>query len=257
MSIKAVCFDLGGVLHIQHKDAEQRLFFAEAAMAALEKAGVYVHASPEEFADKVEARGKEYKKWSEQTMVELPSDKAWTEYYLKDFQINFEKVASCAEYLSYLYDCQRFRLEKRPHLLSTVKELYEMGLRQGIISNIISKAFLPECLMRYGLMPFMEKDCIIMSSVVGKRKPSPAIFQAALDALHLQPSELAFVGDRLSRDVIGAKKAKLGCMLQIRLEASIQKDKAFESLGYKPDFMIDDLAEIPAIIAKLNGGNNA
>jgi putative hydrolase of the HAD superfamily len=252
--IRAVCFDAGGVLHTSSKDEEQKHFFAKASLAALEKCGINLGATPDLFLEKVDARAKEYKKWSEETTRELSCADIWNKYFLKDFSPDPAKVAQCAEYLCYLWDARKSVITPRAHLLETIKTLCQMGLKQGIISNIISTDFVPECLKRYGIEPFIEKNCVIMSSKVGRRKPAFEIFKAAIDALNLEAGEIVFVGDRLSRDVIGAKKANLGCMIQIRHGPSIEKDRAFESLGYKPDVVIDDLAEIPAIIEKLNQG---
>jgi putative hydrolase of the HAD superfamily len=252
MSIKAVLFDAGGVLHTsQHDDAAERYCIKE-SRAALAKCGVTFAVSDDDFMAKIKARAKEYKKWSEQTTTELPAADIWNKFFLKDFNAAPEKVAACAEYLCELYDGKKSRITMRPDLPETVKTLHDMGIRQGVVSNIISKKFVPECLKNYGIARYME--CVILSSVVGRRKPAVEIFTAATDALGLSAFECAFVGDRLSRDVIGAKNAKFGCMIQIRHAPSIEKDRAFESLGYKPDYMIDALAEIPAIIQTINKG---
>jgi putative hydrolase of the HAD superfamily len=47
-------------------------------------------------------------------------------------------------------------------------------------------------------------DFAVFSSEVRRRKPDPAIFRAALDALEVSPDETLFVGDRLYEDVRGA-----------------------------------------------------
>jgi putative hydrolase of the HAD superfamily len=249
--IKAVFFDAGGVLHTSSPDEAQERYFVRETLSTLAKYGQEINAAPEEFIEKLKIRAKEYKKWSEETTTELPGAEIWNSFYLKDFNPDPEKIVPCAEYLCYLYDGKKGRISPRPHLAETVETLHRMGMRQGIISNIISKTFVPECLKNYGIEAFME--CVIMSSVVGRRKPALEIFKAATEALGLRAGECAFVGDRLSRDVIGAKNAGFGCMIQIRYEPSIEKDRAFESLGCRPDFMIDDLAEIPAIVRSLNG----
>ncbi|MDR0451341.1 MAG: HAD family hydrolase [Treponema sp.] len=248
--IKAVFFDVGGVLHTSSPDEAQERYFVREALSALAKQGQKIGAEPEEFIRKLKIRAKEYKRWSEETTRELPGAEIWTSFFLKDFDPDPEKVAPCAERLCYLYDGKKNKISPRPGLAETVEALHRMGMRQGIISNIISKTFVPECLRNYGIEAFME--CVIMSSVAGRRKPAPEIFKAATDALGLGAGECAFVGDRLSRDVIGAKNAGFGCMIQIRCEDSIAKDRAFEASGYRPDFMIDDLAEIPPIIRGLN-----
>jgi putative hydrolase of the HAD superfamily len=252
MSIKAVFFDAGGVLHTTSQDDEAERNFISETFAALAQCGVTLDVSGEEFMAKLKVRAKEYKKWSEETTTELPAADIWNRYFLKDFDVDPAKVAGCAEHLCELYDGKKARVTMRPHLPETIKKLHDMGIRQGVISNIISKKFVPECIKNYGIEPYME--CVILSSVVGRRKPAPEIFAAATGATGLLPSECAFVGDRLSRDVIGAKNALFACMIQIRHQPSIEKDRVFESMGYKPDYLIDDLAEIPAIIQNLNKG---
>jgi putative hydrolase of the HAD superfamily len=250
--IKAVLFDAGGVLHVSSPDEAQERYFVREILSVLAKQGQEINAPPEVFIEKLKIRAKEYKKWSEETTVELPGAEIWTSFYLKDFDPDPQKLAGCAEYLCYLYDGKKSKITPRPRLLETVETLRRMGMRQGIISNIISKTFVPERLKNYGIESYME--CVILSSVVGRRKPCPEIFKAATAALGLKAADCAFVGDRLSRDVIGAKNAGFGCVIQIRHEPSIEKDRAFESLGYRPDFMIDDLAEIPGIVRALNMG---
>jgi putative hydrolase of the HAD superfamily len=248
--IKAVLFDAGGVLHTSSPDEAQERYFVRETLSTLARYGQEIKAAPEEFIERLKIRAKEYKKWSEETTTELPAAEIWTSFFLKDFNPDPEKVAGCAEYLCYLYDGKKSKITPRPRLAETVETLGRMGMRQGIISNIISKTFVPECLKNYGIEPSME--CVIMSSVVGRRKPCPEIFRAATGALGLEAADCAFVGDRLSRDVIGAKNAGFGCMIQIRYEPSIAKDRAFESPDCRPDFMIDHLAEIPGIIRGLN-----
>jgi putative hydrolase of the HAD superfamily len=252
MSIKAVLFDAGGVLHTSTRDDAAERYFIQESRAALAQCGIKLDVSDEDYMAKIKARAKEYKKWSEQTTTELPAADIWNKFFLKDFNADPGKVAACAEELCELYDGKKSIITMRPDLPETVKTLHGMGIRQGVVSNIISKKFVTECLKNYGIARYM--DCVILSSVVGRRKPAVEMFTAATDALRLPPAECAFVGDRLSCDVIGAKNANFGCMIQIRHLPSIEKDRAFESLGYTPDYMIDALAEIPAIIKTINKG---
>jgi putative hydrolase of the HAD superfamily len=250
--LKAVFFDAGGVLHTSQKDAEQERFFIEASLAALGSCGIFINANEEEYIKNIEFRAAEYKKWSEETTIELPAADIWARYFLKDFTVDPEQLAGCAEMLCYLYDGKKNRITPRSGLLETVRTLRDRGLRLGVISNIISKNFIPGCLKKYGIEPYMET--VILSSVEGRRKPAAAIFRAALDSLGLEAGECAFVGDRLSRDVMGARNAGFGCVIQIRHQPSIEADKPMESLGIRPDFMIDDLTEIPAIVDSFKQG---
>jgi putative hydrolase of the HAD superfamily len=250
--LKAVFFDAGGVLHTSQKDAARERFFIEASRAVLGSCGIFIGVNDEEYIKNIEFRAAEYKRWSEETAVELPAADIWGRYFLKDFTVDPQQLAGCAETLCYLYDGKKSRITPRPGLQETMEALRGRGLRLGLISNIISKNFIPEYLKKYGIEPYMET--VVLSSVEGRRKPAAEIFRTALDALALEAGECAFVGDRLSRDVIGAKNAGFGCVIQIRHQPSIEVDKPMESLGIKPDFMIDDLTEIPAIVDSFKPG---
>jgi putative hydrolase of the HAD superfamily len=52
-------------------------------------------------------------------------------------------------------------------------------------------------------------DTVICSAIVGYRKPHPQIFQALLQALAIEPSRIAFVGDDWIADIEGATAAGL------------------------------------------------
>lgn len=54
-------------------------------------------------------------------------------------------------------------------------------------------------------------DDIIESSVVGVRKPDPAIYQLGVDAIGLNAENVLVVGDSFSKDVVPAKK--VGCQV--------------------------------------------
>jgi putative hydrolase of the HAD superfamily len=255
--IKAVLFDAGGVIHTSAKDAECEAYFIRETRAVLASCGISfapenpgAECSDETLLKTILNRAKEYKKWSEMTTTELPGAEIWARYYLKDFSVDPRQIAPRSEYLCSLFDGKKSKITPRPHLLDTVQALHSAGIRQGVVSNIISTTFIPGCLKAYGIDSYME--CVVMSSVVGRRKPAREIFQAALGAMNLRAEECAFVGDRLSRDVIGARNAGFGCVIQIRHAPSIEKDRAFEGLGITPDAMIDDLSEIPAIIGQKN-----
>jgi putative hydrolase of the HAD superfamily len=81
--------------------------------------------------------------------------------------------------------------------------LRERGLKLGLVSN----AFDPGWLLHRDLdaMGLAERlDFAVFSSEIGRRKPDPAIFLRALEALDVAPERTLFVGDRLFEDVRGA-----------------------------------------------------
>jgi putative hydrolase of the HAD superfamily len=81
--------------------------------------------------------------------------------------------------------------------------LRDRGLKTALVSNAMDPAWillrdLEEQELRARL------DAIVFSSDVGVRKPSPKIFERALEELGVAPDRSAFVGDRLDADVRGA-----------------------------------------------------
>ncbi len=56
-------------------------------------------------------------------------------------------------------------------------------------------------------------DAIVVSAEVGYRKPSPLIFQKALEQLKVKPQEAVMVGDTLEADIEGAKKLGIKTIL--------------------------------------------
>ena len=66
----------------------------------------------------------------------------------------------------------------------------------------------------------------------------------------LKPEELCYVGDTISRDVIGTRNAGWAMMIQIRNPSIAHRDAGLEHSGYMPDALIEDLAEIPSVLKR-------
>jgi putative hydrolase of the HAD superfamily len=74
--------------------------------------------------------------------------------------------------------------------------------RLGVISNADGK--ISEVLDRSGIADCFET--ITDSGIVGKEKPHPAIFEAALNSLGVTPLESLYTGDVYSVDYLGATR---------------------------------------------------
>ncbi len=244
--IKAVLFDLGGTLHTSSLPLGRDLWFARRILDRLADYGIRLDASPELLAQQLAVNSEIYKHESEITRRELPSDQIWSEYYLRGYGVSRDALEICSEELSFLYDYERPCVMRRPHLKETMQELKDMGLRLGVISNIISRTVVQHFLAEYDIVRYM--DCVLTSAETGIRKPSPEIFRMAEKKLALAPEELAYVGDTISRDVMGTRLAGWGMMIRIAYAGTAHRDKGLENAGYAPDYLIQDLAEIPAIL---------
>lgn len=94
------------------------------------------------------------------------------------------------------------RLASTTHAL--LETLRDRGLKLGLVSNAID----PPDLLHRDLADFgvaERLDVAVFSSEIGRRKPDPAIFLHALDALGVAPEDALMVGDKVAIDVAGAK----------------------------------------------------
>jgi HAD superfamily hydrolase (TIGR01509 family) len=85
-----------------------------------------------------------------------------------------------------------------------LEALRDRDLRVGLVSN----AFDPPHLLHRDLEQMgvaQRLDVAVFSSEVGWRKPHPAIFERALEAIGIDPAATLFVGDTLATDIAGAK----------------------------------------------------
>ncbi|MCD6479290.1 HAD family hydrolase [Candidatus Bathyarchaeota archaeon] len=90
-------------------------------------------------------------------------------------------------------------------------------------------------------------DAVVVSAEVGYRKPSPIIFQEALEQLKVKPQEAVMVGDTLEADIEGAKSLGIKTIL-------IDPERARR--GEKPegaDAIIKSLRELEKALENLVG----
>jgi HAD superfamily hydrolase (TIGR01509 family) len=82
--------------------------------------------------------------------------------------------------------------------------LGEQGIKRGVCSNA---PFPPEMMRRQMASNGVAElvDAVVFSSEVGRRKPAPELYQAALDAIGVGASRALFVGDRVREDYDGPR----------------------------------------------------
>lgn len=91
-------------------------------------------------------------------------------------------------------------------------------------------------------------DAIVESSVVGVRKPDPAIFQLGIDALGLPANQCVAIGDSYVKDIVPAKTC--GCQtVWLKGEGWIDDQKVTDSTA--ADYIISDMKELIAILKVL------
>jgi len=246
--IRAVFFDIGGTVHTQDATPDTDRDYAERLWHFLSGRGIRTTEDPMELLACVDRGAKAYKAFAESELTELPSDRIWQEFMLKEFSFSPGQMDGLGEELSYLYDRFRKKITKREGLAETLAGLKERGYTLGVISNIMSRSFVPGILEEHGVAQYFRT--LTLSSVCGIRKPRPEIFEAALEASGVAREEAAYVGDTISRDVIGVRNAGWPFMIQIDNPRIYHKDEKYLAMGYKPDCLIRTLPEIiPALDA--------
>ena len=86
-------------------------------------------------------------------------------------------------------------------VLVTLKTLKERGLILGLLTNATKDAV--SVYRNLGLEPLLS--FVVTSEEAGGDKPSPLIFQAALQRAGVDASEAVHVGDQYKMDVVGAR----------------------------------------------------
>ncbi len=132
------------------------------------------------------------------------------------------------------------------HTHALLDSLRERGLKTGLVSNAFDPGWLlREDLARMGLAERL--DVAVFSSDVGKRKPHPAIFEAALGELGVAPERTLFVGDRRYEDVRGAKELGMTTVLALWFRADA------DGRGLDPDFEAYTAMDVLNVVRRLVG----
>lgn len=248
--IRAVFFDIGGTVHTQRPTEACDRAYAEMLFEALRRIGVRTEETPEKLLEHVNRGAASYKKYTEETLTELPPDVIWKDYMLKDYPDDRELLTGHGEELCYQFDRYRKEIVERPGLAETLEALKADGIRLGIISNIMSRTFVPRILAEYKVADYFET--MVLSSVFGIRKPDARIFEEALREMNIRRDEAAYVGDTISRDIRGTRNAGWPLMIQIDNPLTYRKDEAFRGMGYRPDVWIKELPEVVPAVRKYN-----
>lgn len=243
--IQAVWFDIGGTIHTQQATPENDRQYAEEVFCFLAQHGIRPAPGPAELLAHIDAGARAYKAFSEETLAELPTDQIWQQYFLGSFNLPAGAINGLGEELSYMYDRRRKVITRREGLAETLAALQAAGYRLGVISNIMSRSFVPRILQEYGIAACFEH--LVLSSVQGRRKPHRALFDEAAAYMGLPAGALAYVGDTISRDVRGAKGAGW-LMIQIDNPLVHEKDRPCRGCGAEPDHHITQLTQLPAIL---------
>ena len=245
--IKAVMFDMGGTLEDLYSDEKNDKATAYALYEILQKHGVEVPYEAEALWKIVGAGITEYKKDSERTLRELKPEEIWPDWGFRDIPVDKAKLAAISEEIAHMWETTFYDRKLREHGAEMLKGLKEdLHMHVSVVSNTGSLFQVFDTLEKYGVRQYF--DDITLSSITGYRKPHPNIFRVALSQANLDPSECAFVGDTLSRDVVGPRKMGFGRVFKINSFLTKQKDIGKYEVA--PDYEITDIYDVYTILKR-------
>jgi HAD superfamily hydrolase (TIGR01549 family) len=242
--IDAILFDMGGTLRRSTKRDEATR--VEYVKKILDLIGSDVPAL--EFVQLLITREKSYRKWAKQNLAELNESRLWTEWMLPDYPA--DKVAPMSVELNQLWRDAHGTRWMIPEARETILSLYRSGYRLGLVSNTTSSVEVPATLAKEGIDGCF--DTIILSCVVGKRKPGADILLEAAERMQVRPERCAYIGDRPDRDVAAARRA--GFTRTVILRDPSHPFKKPVTPETAPDQFIDNLKELLDIFPSRSGG---
>jgi len=243
--IKGVMFDMGGTLEDLYFDDSNIRRTARALYEILQKRGITVPCGEAELWNLVYPEILRYKEEAEVTLMERKPEQIWADYGFCKVPVDREKLVAASEEIAHMWEVTYFDRSLRKNAAEMLAGLKELGLYVSAVSNTASLFQVFDTLEQYGVRQYF--DDITLSSIVGYRKPHPYIFQVALCQSRLRPEECAFVGDTLSRDVVGPRKMGYGRVFKINSMLTPVKDRG-DYGGFAPDYEVTDIYDVCRIL---------
>jgi len=251
VNLNTILFDMGGTIEdIWYSDETAAAVVSEITKL-LRRNGIAANCGSDEFWQRLNSGVNSYKKWSQEAMLEKKPEEIWADYYLKDFGFPREKIISIAETLAQTWETVYYHREMRPNVKETLESLRQRGYKLGVISNTASLYSVFNVLEGYGIRDYFSD--VTLSSITGYRKPHPSIFEISLRQMRSMPENCVYIGDTLSRDVIGSKKAGFAKAVQIRSFMTEVSDTELFPDACTPDRIIYHMDELVEYLDQMRG----
>ncbi len=244
MTIQAIFFDMGGTIETLTFDDDMRLAATHKIYQWLVEQGLNPGLPAQELYQVIKAGLKRYNAWKTSALIELDPVAIWRDYIFAGLPLPPEKIAAVAEELTAIYETNFYHREVRPELPAVLEALRQRKLKIGCISNTMSRTQVYLGLQQYGIIVYFNP--IVLSSLYGRRKPDPAIFLHAAQLAGVPPANCAYIGDTISRDVLGARRA--GFRLAIRIAHWPLAGP--DSQEMRPDYDIQSFDELLPLLAE-------
>lgn len=228
--VEAILFDMNGTLRVREAhEPTQR-----AALARLQEWIEREAIDLEELAQRYNA----YRDWAQANLIQLSEAEIWSRWMLPELSPALVEPVAAELMLAWS--------ERKGHTIpvsgagTMLAALRERGYRLGVISNSMSTLDIPRSLESFGWKDYF--DVVILSSTLRVRKPSPEPFLEAARRLHLPAGHCAYVGNRVSKDIVGCKRA--GFALGLIFESANGRRSEEHGQTVTPDLVIHGLSEL-------------
>jgi putative hydrolase of the HAD superfamily len=247
--LNTVLFDMGGTIEDIWYNEETASTVLSAIMDILGRNGIAANCGPDEFWQRLISGVSSYKKWSQGVMLEKKPEEIWPDYYLRELGLPREQIVPIAETLARTWETVYYHREMRPKVKETLEALHQRGYKLGVISNTASLYSAFNVLEQYGIRGYFSD--VTLSSITGYRKPHPSIFEISLRQMRSKPEQCVYVGDTMSRDIIGSKKAGFGKAVQICSFMTEMSDTDVLPGSFAPDCTIHRMDELVEYLDQL------
>jgi putative hydrolase of the HAD superfamily len=231
--IDAIFFDMNGTLRVRepHEPTQRAAFSRMRELLGKEDAS-------EAYWDELTRRQRAYSRWAQENLLQLSEKEIWTRWILPEMPR--EQIEPVAAELTLAWSERKGRIIPKQGAEETIVELKQRGYHLGVISNSMSSLDIPRSLVTYGWNEYF--DVVILSSATKYRKPAPEPFWEAARRLNVKPDRCAYLGNRISRDIVGCKRAGFAFGIIIEPPQGGRKDE--QAQPTEPDAVIHSLSEL-------------
>ena len=232
-NIDAILFDMNGTLRMREPHEPTQYKATQRILELLGENNI-----PDSYWEELTQRRKKYNQWAQEHLIQLSEAEIWNRWVLPDYPR--EQIEPVAAEVTLAWSERKGRVVPIPGAEATLVELKRRGYRLGIISNTMSTLDIPRSLDAFGWKDHFE--IVILSSAIKYRKPAPEPFLEAARVLKVDPARCAYLGNRISKDIVGCKRAGFG--LGIILEPANGPRADEQDQAVSPEAIIHSLNEL-------------
>ena len=231
--IEAILFDMNGTLRVREHHSQTQ----QAALGKLQQLLGKPDAT-DAYWEELGRRQKAYSLWAQEHLTQLSEAQIWARWMTPDLPP--QQIEPIASELMLAWGERKGWTIPKPGAGETLLALRQRGYRLGLISNSMSTLDIPRSLDAFGWKEHSE--AVVLSSEIKIRKPAPEPFLEACRRMEVPPAHCAYLGNRISRDMAGCKRA--GFALGMILEPVDGPRSEEAGQPEKPDIVIHALTEL-------------